>query len=132
MIDKIEGITVYKKKQINDINPIEVEYGTVTSNDKQKLSLGQQKIKDLKGKDIILLDSVCTTGGTVVATYNLLIKAGIPSESIVEATMLFNEGEPRDSIKIDEKTSLKLHSFSELPLIKEEEVQRPSYRQSLV
>jgi non-canonical (house-cleaning) NTP pyrophosphatase len=68
------------------------------------------------GKDIILLDSVCTSGGTLVAMYNLLIKAGIVPQQIVEATMLFNEGKDRTEIDVAANVTLKLHRFSTLPI----------------
>jgi adenine/guanine phosphoribosyltransferase-like PRPP-binding protein len=115
---KIDGATIYKTVQINDIDPVGISYDTVTSSSQKSLYLGKNTAENMHGKDIIILDSVCTTGGTIRGTYQLLIKAGIPADKIVEATMLFNEGNDRTEITISEGVKLKLHRFDYLPLIK--------------
>jgi adenine phosphoribosyltransferase len=112
----INGTTVYKTKQLNDISPVSVNYDSVTSTNKKMLFLGKNRAAAMHGKDIILLDSVCTTGGTLSAMYNLLIKAGIVPQQIVEATMLFTEGKDRTEIDVATNVTLKLHRFSTLPL----------------
>ncbi|MDR3477843.1 MAG: DUF84 family protein [Gammaproteobacteria bacterium] len=118
---KIQGITLYKTRQINDKNPICVEYDTVTALEKKKLYLGENKIAELKGKSIFILDSVCTSGGTVRATYDLLIKAGVSANNIVEATMLFNEGRDISTLNVGANTSLSIHRFAHLPLFSKQD-----------
>jgi adenine/guanine phosphoribosyltransferase-like PRPP-binding protein len=113
----INGLVIYKNKQINDIDPVCVQYDTVTATDKKQLFLGLNKAAELEDKDIIILDSVCTSGGTVRGTYDLLIKAGIPASRIKEATMLFTEGVMRDSLTVAPNVQLKVHSFGHLPII---------------
>ena len=113
---KIQGTTLYKTKQLNDIDPVMIEYDSVTSTTKKTLFLGKNRVKEMLGKDIILLDSVCTTGGTLRATYQLLLKAGIASEKIIEATMLFTEGTDRVEIDIAKDVTLKVHRMGYLPI----------------
>jgi non-canonical (house-cleaning) NTP pyrophosphatase/adenine/guanine phosphoribosyltransferase-like PRPP-binding protein len=114
---KIDGITLYKTKQINDVHSFGVEYATVTATDKKRLYLGSNKVADLKHKSIFILDSVCTTGGTVRATYDLLIKAGVSANNIVEAILLFNEGFDPSVLSVGSDAQLKMHRFAHLPLI---------------
>jgi non-canonical (house-cleaning) NTP pyrophosphatase len=90
----------------------------VTSSSQKVLYLGKNTADNMRDKDIIILDSVCTTGGTIRGTYQLLIKAGIPADKIVEATLLFNEGNDRNEITVADGVTLKLHRFNYLPLIK--------------
>lgn len=116
---QIDGLIIYKNKQIDDVNPICVQYDTVTATDKKQLFLGMNKVARLKNKDIIIIDSVCTTGGTIRGTYNLLIQAGISASKIIEATMLFTEGEKRANIEVVPGFELRLHSFNHLPIITE-------------
>lgn len=115
----INGLVIYKNKQINDIDPVNVQYDTVTATEKKQLFLGMNKASELTDKDIFILDSVCTSGGTIRATYDLLIKSGVPANRIKEATMLFNEGTPRENIEVAPDVNLKLFSFGQLPIIQE-------------
>jgi non-canonical (house-cleaning) NTP pyrophosphatase/adenine/guanine phosphoribosyltransferase-like PRPP-binding protein len=125
----IDGATIYKTAQINDIDPISISYDTVTSSNQKALYLGKNKAENMRDKDIIILDSVCTTGGTLRGIYQLLIKAGIPADKIIEATLLFNEGNDRNEIAVAEGIMLKLHRFDYLPLIKTNSI--PSTRMKI-
>lgn len=127
----IGGIVIYKTLQINDIDPVSIQYDTVTSTEKKQLFLGMNKAAELVDKDIIILDSVCTTGGTLCGTYDLLVKAGIAAERIKEATVLFTEGVPRDSLSVTSGVNLKLHSFNHLPVFHKEEQEESLYSQVL-
>jgi adenine/guanine phosphoribosyltransferase-like PRPP-binding protein len=113
----IDGSVIYKNKQIDDVDPICVQYDTVTSTDKKQLFLGKNKAEKFIDKDIIILDSVCTTGGTIRGTYDLLIKAGVPANRIKEATMLFTEGAQRESLEVAPDVFLKIHAFNHLPIL---------------
>lgn len=116
---RIPGMIIYKNKQINDVDPVCVQYDTVTSTDKKQLFLDKQKAVEMHGKDIIILDSICTTGGTLRGTYNLLVKAGVPADRIKEATVLFTEGTPRESIEIEKGKDLPLYAFRHMPIVKD-------------
>jgi adenine/guanine phosphoribosyltransferase-like PRPP-binding protein len=118
---QIEGMTIYKNTQLNDVDPVSIEYGTVTSKDKKTLYLGRNRLHELQNREIILLDSIVTKGSTLKAVYELLIKAGVRAENIAEAIVLFNEGAPKSMIEVDQNTRLKVHTFSSLPLFQEEE-----------
>lgn len=117
---KMDGLIIYKNPQINDEEPLFVEYDVITATNKKELFLGRNKIKefDLVNKEIVIIDSICTKGGTICATYKLLTDAGVKPEHIKEAITLFNEGEPKNSIGVLPHVNLKLTSFSQLPIIK--------------
>jgi|GEM_PF-6813572 len=112
----IDGLTLYKTKQINDVDPLSIEYDTITAKESKQLFLGKNKCSLLQNKNIFILDSVCTTGGTLSAIANLLLKAGIENKNIVAAIVLFTEGVERNSININASAQLPLHHFSHLPI----------------
>jgi adenine/guanine phosphoribosyltransferase-like PRPP-binding protein len=113
----IDGRIIFKTIQSDDVDPIEADYSTITSTTPKKLYLGKNHVAEMQNKDIIILDSICTTGGTIGGVYQLLAKAGIPVSRIVEATMLFVEGQDRSNIEVAEGVQLKLHRFNLLPFI---------------
>jgi non-canonical (house-cleaning) NTP pyrophosphatase/adenine/guanine phosphoribosyltransferase-like PRPP-binding protein len=112
----IDGLTLYKAKQINDVDPLSIEYDTITAKEPKQLFLGKNKVSHLQNKNIFILDSVCTTGGTLSAIANLLLKAGVSNKNIVEAIVLFTEGAERNSININASMSLPIYHFSHLPI----------------
>ncbi|MDX1902303.1 MAG: phosphoribosyltransferase family protein [Gammaproteobacteria bacterium] len=115
----LEGLVLYKNKLLNDIDPVSVTYDSVTATDKKQLFLGLNRLSEIENRDIIIIDSICTTGGTIRGACELLLKAGIPADRIKEAMVLFVEGAPRDYITMNSGETLKLHSFSTLPVIQE-------------
>ena len=70
----------------------------------------------MEGRDIIIFDNVCTTGETLRAVYELLLKARVQCASIKEAIVLFTEGDDTNQVKISEHVNLPLHRFCHLPL----------------
>jgi adenine/guanine phosphoribosyltransferase-like PRPP-binding protein len=117
----IPGRIVYKNNQINDVDPISVQYDAITSTDKKQLFLGLNHVQEMKNRNIIILDSICTSGGTLRGTYDLLIKAGVPMINIREACVLFTEDTPRIAIDMSDGTSLPLTSFQHMSFLKNEE-----------
>ncbi len=117
---KINGLILYKKKQLDDIDPVSITYKAVTSPNEQQLFLGKNKSAALLDKEIIIIDSICTTGGTLKGIYDLLIKAGVKPQQIKEATMLFTEGTPLHRIEVSDEKYLNIHSFSHLPIVQDE------------
>lgn len=113
---QIDGIVLKKNKQIDDINAISVSYHSVTSAKKKKLFLGVNKAIDLFDKEIVIVDSICTSGQTIKAIYDILIKAGIESYNIKEAIVLFTEGDPLAYIAVDQGAFLNIHGFSHLTI----------------
>lgn len=110
----IPGVVVYKNKQLNDVDPVCVEYDVVTAADKKSLYLGHQKLSELIDKDIVIIDSICTRGGTIRATYDLLCRAGISPKTINAGIVLFTEEEPRQSLVMNDGSILKLKSFQHI------------------
>lgn len=118
----MDGLTLYKTAQLNDVDPVSVTYSAITSRSEQKLFLGKNRMKKLlQADEVILLDSICTKGSTLKAIYEVLIKAGVAADKITEAVVLFNEGEPKAGLDVGRETPLKIHAFGTLPLIKSEE-----------
>lgn len=113
----IEGVTLYKTIQINDVDPLSVEYDAITSLTPKKLFLGKEKLAQLQNKNLFILDSVCTSGGTLSAMGNLLLKAGIPTKNIIEATVLFTEGDAKSHVPLNDGSQVKVHHFSHLPIV---------------
>ena len=113
---KINGTILYKSRQIDDVDPVSTKYKSVTSTDVKQLFLGLNKAAALLDKDIVIIDSICTTGGTLKAMYNLLIKAGLNPDRIKEATMLFSEGRPLHQLDMGNGKILPIHYFGELQI----------------
>ena len=57
-------------------NPIKVEVKSITTDHIQTLYLSEEDCAMLKGKRILIVDDVCTTGATVIACCQELMKAG--------------------------------------------------------
>ena len=114
----IDGITLYKTAQLNDVDPISVTYSAITSRSAQNLFLGKNRMQELlQAEEVIILYSICTSGSTIKAIYDLLMKAGVSADKIKEAVVLFTEGEPKKALDVGRDASLKIHSFSNMPLI---------------
>jgi len=112
----IDTLVIYKSIRDDDIDPVSIGYHAVTSQDEKRLFLGRNQLTKLQDRDIVILDSICTTGGTLQAVWDLLVKAGIPAARIRESEILFVEGEPRGSISLANGDELPIHSFSRLPI----------------
>lgn len=117
----IDGVTLYKSAQLNDVDPVSAPYSAITALGEQKLFLGKNRMKKLlEADEVIILDSICTKGSTIRAMYNVVMKAGVSPDKIKEAVVLFTEGEPRQTLDVGRDTPLKLKSFGTMPLIKTE------------
>ncbi len=112
----IDGAVITKSKKPSDVETSSIEYCAVTSTEKKKLYIDKSQVDAMRGKDIIILDSICTTGETLRATYNLLLKAGVSCNNIAEAIVLFTEGKDMTNVNIAEGVDLKIHRFSNMPL----------------
>ena len=65
----------------------------------------------------MIIDYVCTTGETLKAVHHLLTKAGVDHRKIVEAIVLFTEGEERTEVKFNHENNLKVHIFEHIPIL---------------
>ena len=116
IIFAFQTMIIYNKEQPDDMNPEWVEYHASTGNQKQRLSLCKEKAKELQGRDIIILDSVCTRGNTLRATHRLLLAAGVDPSRILCAMVLFTQGEQLKQLQMANGDKLNLVSFSHLDM----------------
>ena len=112
---KIDGVVLSRQKKAKDFDTYSVDYCAVTSKEKKTLYLDKLQAQNMKGKDIVIIDNVSTTGETIRAVYELLLQAHAGTDSIKEAVVLFTEGNDADHIPISESLNLKLTRFTHLP-----------------
>ena len=86
-----KGIKVYT------INPIEAVVNSITTQHTQKLYLGQDEVEKLRGKRVMIVDDVISTGESLEALEQLVTKAG---GNIVGKAAVLAEGDAakRDDI----------------------------------
>mgnify|MGYP000858907501 FL=1 len=113
---KIDGVILGKSKKPTDVETFSINYSATTTNEKRTLYIDKLQAKSLEGKDIVLLDNVTTTGETLRAVYELLIKAQVKPEQIKEAIVLFTEGEDINHLQISKDIKLNVHRFTFVPL----------------
>jgi len=65
-----KGLKVYMR------NPLEVEVNSITTQNTQKLYLGETEVNKIKGKRVLIIDDVISTGESLAAVRELLKKAG--------------------------------------------------------
>ncbi len=65
-----KGVKVYMR------NPIDVTVTSITTKKEQHLYLGEAEVNLIKGKKVLILDDVVSTGESLAAVRELVIKAG--------------------------------------------------------
>lgn len=65
-----KGVKVYMR------NPLEVSVTSITTQKEQKLFLGETEVNLIKGKRVLIVDDVISTGESLSAVRNLIEKAG--------------------------------------------------------
>lgn len=65
-----KGVKVYMR------NPLEVEVNSITTKNTQKLYLGETEVNKIKGKRVLIIDDVISTGESLAAVRELVKKAG--------------------------------------------------------
>ena len=65
-----KGVKVYMR------NPLEVEVNSITTKNTQKLYLGETEVNKIKGKRVLIIDDVISTGESLAAVRELVGKAG--------------------------------------------------------
>ncbi|WP_022819623.1 phosphoribosyltransferase family protein [Fusobacterium russii] len=74
-------------------NPIEVTVNSITTSNPQKLYLNNEDVKKIKGKRVALIDDVISTGQSLKALEDLVLKAG---GNIVAKAAILAEGDAKD------------------------------------
>ena len=86
-----KGLKVYMR------NAIEVSVTSITTKNEQKLYLGESEVNQIKGKKVLIIDDVISTGESLAAVRELIKKAG----AIEAATCAFlAEGDAADRTDI--------------------------------
>ncbi len=65
-----KGVKVYMR------NPLEVSVTSITTQNEQRLYLGETEVNMIKGKRVLIVDDVISTGESLAAVRTLLEKAG--------------------------------------------------------
>lgn len=94
-----KGIKVYMR------NPVEVEVDSITTAQRQKLYFGENDTQFLKGKRVLIVDDVISTGNSLNALETLIKKSGA---EIVGKAAVLAEGDARGRTDI--------YYLAELPL----------------
>ena len=111
--DKIPHYILGKQRRAGEEDMAEFSYFAVTSVKSNTLYIPRKL--DLTGYDVVIVDNVCTTGNTLQACYELLMKLEKPVRP-KEVVVLFTEGEKRDKLAVRPDVTLPITSFSHLPL----------------
>ncbi len=82
-----KGVKVYMK------NSIEVTVNSITTSNEQKLYLGENDAEFLKGKKVLIVDDVISTGNSLLALEELAEKVGA---EIVGKAAVLAEGDAKD------------------------------------
>ena len=65
-----KGMKVYMR------NPLEINFNSITTQHEQHLFLGETEVQMLKGKRVLIVDDVISTGESLSATRELVAEAG--------------------------------------------------------
>lgn len=94
-----KGIKVYMR------NPLEVAVTSITTQNEQKLYLGETEVNIIKGKKVLIIDDVISTGESLSAVRQLLEKAGA-KEAAACAFLAEGDAADRDDIIFLERLPL--------------------------
>ena len=94
-----KGVKVYMR------NPLEVNVTSITTKKEQKLFLGETEVNKLKGKRVLIVDDVISTGESLIAVRDLVKKAGA-LEAAACAFLAEGDAAERDDIIFLEKLPL--------------------------
>ena len=86
-----KGLKVYMR------NPLEVSVTSITTKKEQKLFLGETEVQKIKGKKVLIIDDVISTGESLSAVRELVSKAGA-IESAACAFLAEGDAAKRDDI----------------------------------
>ncbi len=94
-----KGVKVYMR------NPIEVSVTSITTKKEQHLFLGESEVNKIKGKKVLIIDDVVSTGESLAAVRELIKKAGA-IEAAACSFLAEGDAADRDDIIFLEKLPL--------------------------
>ncbi len=94
-----KGVKVYMR------NPLKVELTSITTQKKQELYLGETEVNMIKGKRVLIIDDVISTGESLAAVRELVKQAGA-IEAAACAFLAEGDAAERDDIIFLEKLPL--------------------------
>ncbi|MBR3968019.1 MAG: adenine phosphoribosyltransferase [Clostridia bacterium] len=94
-----KGVKVYMR------NPLEVTVTSITTQKQQHLYLGETEVEQIKGKRVLVVDDVISTGESLMAVRELVKRAGA-TESAACAFLAEGDAADRDDIIFLEKLPL--------------------------
>ena len=94
-----KGVKVYMR------NPLKVELTSITTQKKQELYLGETEVNMIKGKRVLIIDDVISTGESLAAVRELVKQAGA-YEAAACAFLAEGDAAERDDIIFLEKLPL--------------------------
>ena len=65
-----KGVKVYMR------NPLDVSVNSITTKNEQHLYLGETEVEQIKGKRVLVIDDVISTGGSLASLENLVLQSG--------------------------------------------------------
>ena len=86
-----------KGTKVYMVDPIEVNVVSITTQRPQKLYLGKTEADEIKGKRVLVIDDVISTGESIAATRELVAKAG-GKEVAAAAVLAEGDAAGRDDI----------------------------------
>ena len=94
-----KGVKVYMR------NPLEVTVTSITTQKQQHLYLGETEVEQIKGKRVLVVDDVISTGESLMAVRELVKRAGA-TEAAACAFLAEGDAADRDDIIFLEKLPL--------------------------
>lgn len=101
---RLPTVVARKERKPYQLDPIvSVSVKSITTQREQHLVLGHDEAKLLRGRRVVMVDDVVSTGGTLAAVTRLIEQAGGQLHGVLA---VFTEGDPRPDV----------HSLGHLPL----------------
>ena len=94
-----KGVKVYMR------NPLSVSVNSITTQNEQHLYLGETEVNQIKGKRVLIIDDVISTGESLAAVRELVKRAGA-TEAAACAFLAEGDAADRDDIIFLEKLPL--------------------------